>query len=327
MHGTDSQGATIFTRKIRRHDLLAFFEKLDPCLVGMEACGSSHYWAREISSLGHEVRILPAQRVKPFVIRGKTDATDAAAINTALRQPGIRAVPIKTAGPQAYAMLMRTRSLFVRQKANAVNALRGHLAEFGLVAETGVTNVGKLAAALKAETDRNIPPSARFVLDEIFSEIDLLTARIKTIDARIASEAKKDDDVQRLTSIPGIGTLIASTIKAHVPDPNSFKSARHFASSLGLTPRSNSTGGKSKQTRISKMGNRELRSLLYIAAVSVLIAVRRYGKGSPWQLRLLERRPFKVAAVALANKTARVVWALLTKGGCYRKASELAQAS
>ncbi|KAB1122049.1 IS110 family transposase [Neorhizobium galegae] len=244
---------------------------------------------------------------------------------TISRRSPRRSTAARTAWPIASTTM--AGSLFVRQKANAVNALRGHLAEFGLVAETGVTNVGKLAAALEAETDRNIPPTARFALDEMFSEIELLTARIKTIDARMASEAKKDDDVQRLTSIPGVGTLIASTIKAYVPDASSFKSARHFSSWLGLTPLSNSTGGKSRQTRISRMGNRELRSLLYLAAMSVLSHARRYGKGSQWLHRLLERRPFKVAAVAIANKTARVVWALLTKGGCYRKAPELAQAS
>lgn len=217
--GTDSQGARIFNRKLRRQDLRAFFEKLSPCLVGMEACGSSHHWAREISSIGHDVRILPAQQVKPFVVRGKTDAADAAAINKAMKQPDIRAVPIKSVTQQASAMLLGTRSLFVRQKANAVNALRGHLAEFGLVAETGVTNVVKLAAAFEAAPDSQVPPTARFALGELFAQIELLTERISTIDARIASEAKEDGDIKRLTSIPGIEPLIASTIKAYVSEP------------------------------------------------------------------------------------------------------------
>ncbi|MGM4881653.1 IS110 family transposase [Rhizobium sp. 62_C5_N11_2] len=227
---------------------------------------------------------------------------------------------------QAAAMVLRTRVFFVRQRANAINALRGHLTEFGLVADRGIPNVSKLAAALPKEGDTRIPPGARSVLGEIIAEIEVLTSRIERIDRQIASEAKKDKDIRRLTAIPGIGTLTASTIKAYVPDPAAFKSARHFSAWLGLTPKLNSSGGRLRSGRISKMGNPELRSLLYLGAVSVLIAARRRGTPWTWLRRLMDGRPLKVAAIAVANKTARIVWALLTKGGSCEAPGERAGA-
>ncbi|NKL21563.1 IS110 family transposase [Rhizobium leguminosarum] len=299
---------------------------VDDEIAEVEACASSHYWGREISAFGHEVRILPGQYVKPFVTRGKTDAGDAIAISQAMRRPDIRSVRLKTATEQAAAMVLRTRVLFVRQRANAINALRGHMAELGLIADRGIPNVGKLAAALPEEGDARVPPAARAVLSEILAEIDVLTSRIERIDRQIALEAKRDDDIRRLTAIPGIGTLTASTIKAYVPDPATFKSARHFSAWLGLTPKLNSSGERLRSGRISKMGNPELRSLLYMGAMSALISARRCGTPSAWLRRLMERRPLKVAAVALANKTARVVWALLTKGGTYEAPGRLAEA-
>lgn len=238
----------------------------------------------------------------------------------------IRPVRVKTAIEQAAAMVLRTRVFFVRQRANAINALRGHLTEFGLVADRGIPNVSKLAAALPKEGDTRIPPGARLVLGEIIAEIEVLTSRIERIDRQIASEAKKDNDIRRLTAVPGIGALTASTIKAYVPDPAGFKSARHFSAWLGLTPKLNSSGERLRAGRISKMGNPELRSLLYMGAMSALLAARRCGTSSAWLRRLIDRRPLKVAAVALANKTARVVWALLTKGGDYRAPDKPAEA-
>ncbi|NNH67993.1 IS110 family transposase [Rhizobium laguerreae] len=324
VHGADAQGATLFNRKLRRSEVLSFFEKLPPCIVAMEACASSHYWAREISALGHQAKILPAQYVKPFVMRGKTDATDAAAITEAMKRPDIRSVPVKTAAQQAATMTLRTRSFFVRQRANAVNALRGYMAEFGLVADRGIANFGKLVASLPERTDARIPPSARMMLDEILAEIETLTARIQRIEEQIAAHAKEDEDIRRLTAVPGIGKLTASALQAYVPDPGSFKSARHFSAWLGLTPKQNSSGEKSRLGRISRMGNGELRSLLYIGAMGVLSAARRFGTRSAWLRRLMDRRPLRVVAVALANKTARVVWALLVKGGTYHAPAELA---
>ncbi|MGR9406268.1 IS110 family transposase [Rhizobium leguminosarum] len=326
VHGADAQGATLFNRKLRRAELPAFFEKLPPCIVAMEACASSHHWAREISALGHEVRILPGQYVKPFVTRGKTDAADAIAISQAMRRPDIRPVRVKTATEQAAAMVLRTRVLFVRQRANAINALRGHLAEFGLVADRGIPNVSKLAAAIPETGDARIPPAARLVLGEILAEIRTLTSRIEQLDNQIASQAKADEEIRRLTAIPGIGALTASTIKAYVPDLGVFKSARHFSAWLGLTPKLNSSGERLRSGRISKMGNPELRSLLYMGAMAALLAARKCGTPSAWLRRLIDRRPLKVAAVALANKTARVVWALLTKGGTYQAPGKLVEA-
>ncbi|TCA41489.1 IS110 family transposase [Rhizobium pisi] len=324
VHGADAQGATLFNRKLRRSEVRPFFEKLSPCTVAMEACGSAHYWGREISALGHEVRILPAQYVKPFVTRGKTDAADAIAISQAVKRPDIRSVPVKTAEQQAATMVLRTRTFFVRQRANAINALRGFMAEFGLVADRGIANFGKLVTALPERADARIPPAARMMLDEILAEIETLTARIQRIEEQIAAHAKEDEDIRRLTAVPGIGTLTASAFQAHVPDPGSFKSARHFSAWLGLTPKQNSSGEKSRSGRISRMGNGELRSLLYIGAMGVLSAARRFGTRSAWLRRLMDRRPLRVVAVALANKTARVVWALLVKGGTYRAPAELA---
>jgi transposase len=312
-HGIDQEGATLFSRKIRRADLMGFFSKLPPCVVAMEACGSSHYWAREISALGHDVRILPAQHVKPFVSRGKTDAADAEAITLAFKRPNIRFVPVKTAEQQAAAMVFRTRTLFVRQRANAINALRGHMAEFGLIADKGTTNVGKLASAIPDASDGTFPAAARFILTEILAQINALTSLIERLEKEVKEQARKDDDIRRLTTIPGIGILTAATIRAYVPDATGFKSGRQFAAWLGLTPRANSSGGHARPGRISRKGNPELRSLLYIGAASVLISARRFGRASPWLRKLLERRPFKVAAIAVANKTARVIWALLTK--------------
>ncbi|MDR9808219.1 IS110 family transposase [Rhizobium hidalgonense] len=323
-HGVDAQGITIFNRKLRRSEVLPFFKKLPPCIVGMEACGSAHHWAREISALGHQVRILPAQHVKPFVTRGKTDAADAIAISKAMKHADIRPVPVKTAAQQAAAMVLHTRTFFVRQRVNAVNALRGYMAEFGLVADKGIANFRKLVAALPERGDPRVPAPARLMLDEILAEIETLTARIQRMDDQIADHAKQDEDIRRLAAIPGIRALTASAIKAHVPDPRSFKSARQFSAWLGLTPKQNSSGETRRQGSISRMGNAELRSLLYVGAMGVVIAARRFGTRSAWLRRLIDRRPLKVAVVALANKTARVVWALLAKGGIYKAPAELA---
>lgn len=327
VHGMDAQGSTVFNKKLRRPELIAFFEKLPPCVVAMEACGSSYHWAREITALGHQAKILPGQYVKPFVQRGKTDAADAKAINVAAQQENMRFVQIKSAEQQASMMVIRTRALFIRQRTNVVLALRSHMAEYGLVSDTGLASFTKLRTAVAQADDSKIPQAARLVFNEMAAEIEALTQRIARIDSQIAAHAKRDEDIIRLTTIPGIGTLIASTIKAQVPDPHGFKSGRHFASWLGLTPRLNSSGGKARYGRISKMGNPELRSLLFMGALSVVSAARKDGTASPWLGKLLERRPVKVAVVALANKTARVIWALMTKGGTYHSFSETAAPS
>ncbi|WP_416066124.1 IS110 family transposase [Rhizobium sp. ZK1] len=318
VHGTDAEGNTLFNRKLRRLEVKDFFQKLPPCTVVMEACGSAYHWAREIAALGHEAKIIPAQHVTPFVKRSKTDAGDAVAISEAAKRKGIRFVPIKTKGQQAAGMLLRTRTLLVRQRAGVINSVRSHLSELGLVAEKGTTNAGKLINAFRTG-GVDVPDVARFAINELVDEIDALTVRIERLDRELARQAKEDEDLRRLMTVPGIGILTAATIKAHVADPGSFKSSRGFSAWLGLTPKQNSSGGKVRFGKISKMGDVEIRSLLYVGATSIIAGARRTGFYPHWLLGLLQRRPHKVVVVALANKLARIVWALLTKGGEYQQ--------
>ncbi len=317
-HGSDAEGNTLFNRKLRRADVLRFFAKLPPCLVGMEACGSAHYWAREISAFGHEVRLIPAQYVKPFVKRGKTDAADAEAISEALTRKTMRFVPIKSAEQQASVMVFHARALLVRQRTQAINSLRAHMSELGIIASVGIANIKPLAEIVRDESDPRLPAAARFALEEIVDLIDRLAVRIEKLERAMIAVARQDEDMRRLATIPGVGAITAMAIKAFVPDPAGFKSARHFAAWIGLTAKSHSTGGKQRLGRISKMGNSQMRSLLVVGAASTLRHVRKDDKARPWLRELLTRRPFKVAAVALANKTARVIWSLLIRGGVYR---------
>ncbi|MGO4569962.1 IS110 family transposase [Rhizobium sp. 2YAF20] len=318
VHAVDAQGRKLFNRKLRRAEMKDFFQKIPACVVGMEACASSHYWAREIEALGHKALLIPAQYVKPFVKRGKTDAADAEAIALTVSQESVRNVPIKSAEQQAIIVLVKARSLFIRQRTNATNALRSHMAEFGIISAVGTKNVMAAAAVALGDGSGHVPTAARSALSAISDEIELLDSRISRLDGEIASQAKQNDDIRRLMTIPGVGVVTASTIAAHVADPAGFKSARHFAAWIGLTPKAHSSGGKMRNGGISKMGNTVLRSLLVMGAVSVLRWAAKDEKTTPWLRRLLVRRPFRVVAVALANKTARTIWALLNKGGVYR---------
>jgi transposase len=284
----------------------------------MEACGSAHYWAREIAALGHDVRLIPPIYVKPFVKRGKTDAADAEAISEAVTRKSMRFVPVKTADQQAAGMVLKTRALLVRQQTQAINALRAHLSELGVIAGIGTSKVAALIEIVRDQADARLPQAARLALGEIATQIEALTRQIDKLEREIVADAKRDEDMRRLTTIPGVGAIIAASIKALVPDPDGFKSGRHFAAWLGLTPKPHSSGGKERLGGISKMGNPMLRSLLVLGATSVLRHVDGNDKVPQWLTKLLARRPFKVAAVALANKTARIIWALLTKGGVYR---------
>lgn len=318
VHAADSEGAPVFSRKLRRADVLGFFKKTPRCLVGLEACGGAHYWAREIGALGHEVRLIPPVYVKPYVKRGKTDAADAEAICEAVTRKTMRFVPVKSADQQAAAMVLKTRELLVRQQTQAINALRAHLAELGIIAAAGTAKMASLIEIVRDETDKRLPQAARFALTEIADQIEGLNRKIGKLEHAIVMEAKRDDDMRRLCTIPGVGAIIAASIKAMVPDPGGFTSGRHFAAWLGLTPKSHSSGGKERLGGISKMGNPMLRSLLVLGATSVLRHVKGNASAPAWLSALLARRPFKVVAVALANKMARVIWALLTKGGTYR---------
>jgi transposase len=318
VHAAAADGSPIFNRKLRRAEVLRFFEKTPACLVGMEACGSAHYWARQIRGLGHEVRLIPPVYVKPFVKRGKTDAADAEAISEAVTRKTMRFVPVKSADQQAAAIVLKTRALLVNQRTQVINALRGHLSEFGIIAAAGTTKVAVLISIVRDNTDERLPKAARLALMEVASQIDALKAQIEKLEQAIVATVRRDDDARRLVTIPGVGAIIAASVRALVPDPGGFKSGRHFAAWLGLTPKPHSSGGKERWGRISKMGNPALRSLLVVGATAVLRHARGNPNASRWIAALLARRPYKIVAVALANKMARIIWALLVKGGTYQ---------
>lgn len=326
MHAVDDNGDIVVRRALRRAHVLPFFRNLQPCLVGMEACAGSHYWAREIEALGHTVRMMPPAYVKAYVKRNKTDAADAEAICEAVTRPTMRFVPIKTAGQQAAGMVPKSRELLVRQRSQTANALRAHMAELGIVAAAGMASIAKLATHIRDDSDERIPAAARLALIELTEQIEMLTARIERLDREIIATVKQDADARRLTSIPGVGPLIAATVRAAVPDPSGFRTGRDFAAWIGLTPRAHSSGGKERLGSISKRGNRQLRTLLIIGATSVLKRARRGLRLPRWIEAIMLRRPFKVVAVALANKIARIIWALLVKGGTFQAPLAIAKA-
>jgi transposase len=322
VHAVDAEGRVVIRKRIARSEVLPFFAKLAPCRVGIEACGTAHYWGRELSVLGHEVRLMPAAYVKPYVKRGKNDAADAEAICEAVIRPTMRFVPIKSAEQQSVLMLHRTRDLLVRQRTMLVNALRGHLAELGIVAAQGMTRVASLVAIVADEADERVPSFARVALQALVAQLRDLRARIDALEAKLVVWCRSNDASRRLASIPGVGPITATAIAATVTDPSCFSSGRQFAAWLGLVPRQSSSGGKQRLGRISKQGDRYIRRLLVVGARTVI----RYARGkapvaAPWITALLDRRPGLVAAVALANKTARIAWAILARGGVYRPAS------
>jgi len=317
-HGADASGAVVFRKKLRRDQLLTFFAGQPPCMVAMEACASAHYWAREIAALGHETRLIPPAYVKPFVKRQKNDMADAEAICEAAQRPTMRFVAGKSAEAQAAAAIFRTRDLLVRQRTQLINALRGHLAEFGFVVRHGVGQVPKLVE-LVADSANDLPAQARSVLALLVESLEALQAKISVLDRQIAARAKADATARRLMTIPGVGPITATTLVALAPPASTFRRGRDFAAWLGLTPRQHSSGGKERLGRISKMGERSLRRLLIIGASSAAKAAARDGsRASPWLAQMLARKPRMLAVVALANKIARTVWALLAHGGIYR---------
>lgn len=326
VHGVDAVGEVVVRRKLRRAQLLSFFAGLERCLIGMEACGSAHHWARELTALGHEVRLMPPTYVKPYVRRQKNDAADAAAICEAVSRPSMRFVPVKTPQAQAVLMLHRTRALLVRQRTMLVNALRAHLSEFGHVAAQGQGGLSALVALAQTRFEESgIPAAAAPALKSLAAQIGRLNETIGELERAIRAEHAKNEASRRLATIPAIGPLTASAIAATVPDATLFRSGREFAAWLGLTPRQNSSGGNQRLGAISKKGDRYLRSLFVIGATSLL---RRRGTLAPehraWLERLLTKKPARLASVALANKIARIAWAVLAKGDVYRNSAAAA---
>ncbi len=320
VHGIDASGETMIRRQLRRRQVIPVFRKLSPCLIGVEVCATSHHWARELQTLGHEVRIMPANYVKAYVKRNKNDAADAEAICEAVTRPTMRFVAVKTAAQQSLMMLHRTRSLLVRQRTMLVNAIRAHLAEFGIVAPVGLRGMKALLAVISNPTDERLPALARTCLESLVTSLMTVEREITCGEHRILAWHRSSAASRHLESIPGIGPMIATALVASVSDPSIFKTGRELAAWIGLVPKQTSTGGKERMGRISKQGNQYLRWLLVAGAMSVI----RHGRKTnfaknPWLADLVHRKPAKVAAVALANKNARTAWALLATGEVYRQ--------
>ena len=323
LHGVDAAGTTVMQKRLTRSRLLPFFEKLPPCIVGIEACSTSHFWARELSELGHEVKLMPAQYVKPYVKRQKNDAADAEAIAEAVTRPSMRFVTAKTPVQQSAMMLHKVRFMLNRQLTMITNAFRAHMAEFGLIAPVGRKGVDRLLAIVEDETDERVPAEARQCLQMLVAQLRLIKSQILENDRQVLAQARSTEMGKRLMEIPGIGPLVASALVACVPDPSVFRCGRNMAAWIGLVPRQNSSGGKARLGSITKAGNRYLRQMLFSGAMAV---VRRAMQGTQrtWLVRLLERRKPMVAAMALANKNARIAWAIMMSGERYREPQAIA---
>jgi transposase len=309
----------VLRKKLRRSEVVPFFQALPPCTVGMEACGTAHHWARELAALGHTVRLMPPTYVKPYVKRGKTDAADAEAICEAATRPTMRFVPVKSVDQQSILMLHRTRDLLVRQRTMLANALRGHLAEFGIIVPKGLQNLPDLRALAASASPARVPALARACIDLILAQLDELHGRISEIEHSILAWHRTSKASQLLRTIPGIGLITATAIAATVTDASAFKSGREFAAWIGLVPRQNGTGGKTHLGRISKQGDAYLRRLLVVGATTLVRYARGKQDQAPWINALLDRRPARVVSVAAANKMARTAWAVLSRGEEFRR--------
>ena len=317
VHGVDAAGQVVIRRQLKRRYVLAFFQKLSPCLVGIEACASSHYWSRELQALGHSVRLMPPAYVKPYVKRQKNDMADAEAICEAVTRANMRFVPTKTPEQQSGLMLHRTRHLFIRQQTAVINVIRAHLAEFGVIAPVGRKGVEELLRVVADPNDKRVPEVVRGCLAVLGSQLLSLKKQILDFDRMIMAWHRSNQTSKRLNCIPGVGPLLATA--ASVADPKTFRSGRNFSAWIGLVPKQHSSGGRDRLGSISKQGDRYLRSLFVTGALAVIrYAKIRGAKHRPWVAALLARRPTKVAAIALANKLARIAWALMAKGERYK---------
>ncbi len=317
VHGIDAAGEIVVAKALRRRQMIPFFGKLEPCLVGLEACATSHFWARELSSLGHEVKLMPPAYVKAYVKRGKTDAADAEAICEAVQRPTMRFVAIKSREQQSVLALHRARDMLIRQRTQLGNMIRAQLAEFGMTLTKGIHHVLRLVGRLLDGETPDIPPLAIKVLMALAEQVRDLQARIGGFDKELMTWFRGNEVARRLETIPGIGLITASALAATVTDPHQFTSGRQFAAWLGLTPRANSSGGKERLGRISKMGDQYLRCLLVNGMASQLRWARLNPDAHPWVANLLHRKPAKLVAVAMANKVARIAWVVMTRGEVY----------
>ncbi len=325
VHGVDAAGQVVVRRQLKRRYVLTFFQKFPSCLVGIEACASSHYWSRELQALGHTVRLMPPAYVKPYIKRQKNDAADAEAICEAVTRANMRFVETKTPEQQSCLMLHRTRHLFIRQQTAVINAIRAHLAEFGIVAPVGRNGVEDLLGVVADPSDKRVPEIARTCLAALGAQLRMLKARILEFDRMINAWHRSNETSKRLDAIPGVGPALATALVASITDPKTFRSGRDFSAWIGLVPKQHSSGGKDRLGSISKRGDRYLRSLFTAGALAVIRYAKIHGtKHRPWLTALLARRPTKVAAIALANKIARMAWAMMTKGERYKEPIALA---